>query len=95
MPVEKQQLYDEYPTDQLVTKDTPPTFLMHTDMDDKVDPRNSIRFYMALKAAGLSAELHIFKDGVHGVAIRNTKGLPVAIWTKLAEDWLRASKFLP
>lgn len=95
LPVEKQELYDEYPTDQLVTKDTPPTFLMHTDPDDKVDPRNSVRFYLAMKSFGLPAELHIFKDGKHGVAIRNAKGLPVAIWTKLAEDWLRASKFVP
>lgn len=94
-PPQKQELYDEYPTDQQVTKDTPPAFLMHTDVDNKVDPRNSVRFYMAMKAAGLPAELHIFKDGPHGVAIRNTKGLPVAIWTTLAEDWLRSSKFIP
>lgn len=87
-PLQKQELYDEYPTDQMVTKDTPPTFLMHTDEDNKVDPRNSVRFYLALKQAGLPAELHIFKDGKHGVAIRNTKGLPVAIWPRLCEDWM-------
>lgn len=93
-PPEKQALYDEYPTDQMVTKDTPPTFLMHTDEDNRVDPRNSVRFYMALKQAGLPAELHIFKDGPHGVAIRNAAGLPVAAWTGLCEAWLRTLKLL-
>ncbi len=88
LPPEKQALYDEYPTDRAVTRDTPPTFLMHTDEDDRVDPRNSVRFYLALKQAGLPAELHIFKDGKHGVAIRNSKGLPVQAWTGLCEAWL-------
>lgn len=91
LPVEKQAVYDDYPTDQQVTKETPPTFLMHTDPDNRVDSRNSVRFYMALKAVGVSAELHIFRDGLHGVAIRNTKGMPVAIWPKLAEEWFLAS----
>ena len=90
-PPQKQALYDEYPTDRQVTKDTPPAFLMHTDEDNRVDPRNSVRFYMALKEAGIPAELHIFRDGPHGVAIRNAKGLPVAAWTTLAEEWLIAS----
>jgi len=89
-PAEKQALYDEYPTDRQVTKDTPPAFLMHTDVDNRVDSRNSVRFYLALKEAGVPAELHIFKDGAHGVAIRNAKGLPVAAWTSLAEAWLGA-----
>ena len=64
---------------------------MHTEVDNRVDPRNSVRFYMALKEAGVPVELNIFKDGAHGVAIRNAKGLPVAAWTGLAEAWLAAS----
>jgi dipeptidyl aminopeptidase/acylaminoacyl peptidase len=91
LPPEKQALYDEYPSDRQVTKGTPPAFLMHTDEDKRVDPRNSVRMYMALKEAGVPAELHIFKDGPHGVAIRNANGLPVAAWTGLAEAWLAAS----
>ncbi len=94
-PAEKQALYDEYPTDKQITKDTAPTFIVATDNDDKVDSRNSTRFYNALKAAGVPAELHIFQDGKHGFAIRNATGYPVAIWTVLAENWLRANKFIP
>jgi acetyl esterase/lipase len=95
LPVEKQALYDEFPTDQLVDAQTPPTFLMHTDEDDKVDPRNSVRFYLALKNAGLPAELHIFKDGKHGVAIRKTTGLAVAVWPQLCAAWLGSIDVIP
>lgn len=94
-PVEKQALYDEYPTDQQVNSRTPPSFLVTANNDDKVDSRNSTRFYNALKAAGVPAELHIFQDGKHGFAIRNAKGYPVAIWTLLAEQWLRGNQIIP
>jgi acetyl esterase/lipase len=95
LPVEKQALYDRFPTDQQIHADTPPCFLMHTDNDARVNPLNSIRFYLALKAAGLPAELHIFQDGGHGVAIRRTEGYPVASWPRLCANWLQQQGFLP
>jgi acetyl esterase/lipase len=94
-PAEKQALYDEYPTDKQVTSDTPPTFLVTANNDDKVDARNSTRFYDALKAAGVPAELHIFQDGKHGFAIRNAAGYPVAIWPQLCESWFKANNIIP
>lgn len=94
-PVQKQALYDEYPTDKQVTADTPAAFLITAHNDDKVDARNSTRFYDALKAAGVPAELHIFQDGKHGFAIRNAVGYPIAIWPQLCESWLRANKIIP
>ena len=93
-PPQKQALYDEYPTDRLVDKNTAPTFLVTADNDNRVDPRNSTRFYDALKAAGVPAELHVFQDGKHGFAIRNAVGYPIAIWTQLCENWLRAGGWL-
>lgn len=94
-PAQKQALYDEYPTDKQVNADTPPAFLVTANNDDKVDARNSTRFYDALKAAGVPAELHIFQDGKHGFAIRNAVGYPIAIWPQLCESWLRANKIIP
>jgi acetyl esterase/lipase len=94
-PAEKQAVYDEYPTDKQVTKDTAPAFIVSANNDDKVDSRNSTRFYDALKAAGVPAELHIFQGGKHGFAIRNAKGYPIEIWTLLAENWLRSNKIIP
>lgn len=89
-PPEKQALYDEYPTDRQVNRDTAPTFLVTASDDNKVDARNSTRFYDALVTAGVPAELHIFKDGKHGFAIRNAVGYPIAIWTTLAADWMKS-----
>jgi acetyl esterase/lipase len=93
-PVEKQALYDEYPTSEQVTKETPIAFMVAADNDDKVDARNSTRFYDALKKNGVAAELHIFQEGKHGFALRNAQGT-VAIWPQLCENWLKSNKIIP
>ncbi len=87
-PAEKQALYDTYPIDRQVGADTPPAFLVATDDDRRVDALNSVRVYMAMRRAGVPCELHIFKDGGHGFAIRETAGKPVSAWTGLCEAWL-------
>jgi acetyl esterase/lipase len=76
-----------------VTKDTPPTFLFHTNADTVVPPENSVAYYLALRKAGVPAELHIFKDGPHGVGLAlNDPAL--SEWPKTLANWLRASGFL-
>jgi acetyl esterase/lipase len=56
-------------TDRQVTAKTPPTFLFHTNEDAGVPPQNSIAFYLALKNAGVPAELHIYEKGPHGYGL--------------------------
>lgn len=46
-------------TDKHVTSQTPPTFLMHANDDTAVYPESSIQYYLALRAAGVPAEMHI------------------------------------
>lgn len=41
-------------------------------------------FYLGMKKAKLPAELHICRHGLHGVAIRDTGGPPVADWPRAA-----------
>lgn len=73
----EQKLVDLYSNEKQVTKDTPPTFIFHTDEDKAVLPENAIRFYLALKKAGVPAEMHIYEKGPHGVGLaRDPK------WTK-------------
>jgi acetyl esterase/lipase len=79
---------NEYSLDGHVRQDTPPTFLLHADDDPSVITENSIRFYRALKANKVPAELHIFRKGEHGFGLRFTKGLPVAIWPDLYTSWV-------
>ncbi len=59
-----------------VKSDTPPTFLFHTLEDTAVPVENSVRYYMALRAAKVPAEMHLFEKGRHGVGL--AKGLPGA-----------------
>ena len=71
-----------------VTKDTPPTFLFHTNADTAVPAENSVHYYLALRKAGVAAEMHIFEKGPHGVGLANDDAA-LAEWSKLMANWLR------
>lgn len=69
-----------------VTKDTPPAFLVHAD-DDRVPSERSVAFYLALKKAGVPAELHIFAKGGHGYGV-NDNHLPISGWPQRCAEWM-------
>jgi acetyl esterase/lipase len=75
--------------EQAVTKQTPPTFLFHTNSDTAVPAENSVYYYLALRKAGVPAELHIFENGPHGVGLANND-TALSEWSKLLANWLRA-----
>jgi acetyl esterase/lipase len=70
-----------------VTAQTPPAFLFHTNQDDGVPAENSVLFYMALRKAGVPAELHIYERGPHGVGLAPTDAV-LATWAARLKDWL-------
>ncbi len=70
-----------------VTKDTPPAFVVQAE-DDPVHVENALQYFMALKKAGVPAELHVYAKGGHGYGLRRTE-LPVTGWPALAEIWLK------
>ncbi|MDB5313785.1 MAG: axeA1 2 [Gemmataceae bacterium] len=93
-PKADHQLVDELSNEKQVTKNTPPTFIFHTSADTAVVPENAVRFYVALKKAGVPAELHIYEKGRHGVGLgRDPKWtggeLSVATWPDRLTDWLK------
>ena len=51
---------------------TPPTFIYHTNADTTVPVENAVAYYLALRKAGVPAEMHIFKDGRHGSGLGQT-----------------------
>ena len=55
-----QALLDAYSNEKRVTSDTPPAFIMANSDDGLVPCENSIRYYKALRANGVSAALHIY-----------------------------------
>jgi len=80
-------------TDTRVTKDTPPTFLFHTNADTTVPVENSVYYFLALRKAGVPAEMHIFKDGPHGVGMPMNDTV-LSEWPKVLANWMRASGVL-
>ncbi|MEC5388033.1 alpha/beta hydrolase [Uliginosibacterium sp. H3] len=87
-------LLKAHSSDECVDAATPETFILLPDDDAAVPPENSIRYYLALRKAGVKAELHVFRDGGHGFGIRLATG-PVSAWTRLCENWLRQNRWLP
>jgi acetyl esterase/lipase len=74
--------------ERVVTSDTPPTFLFHTNADTVVPAENSVHYYLALRKAGVAAEMHIFEKGAHGVGLANDDAA-LSEWSKLMANWLR------
>ena len=71
-----------------VTAQTPPTFLFSTSGDTGVPAENSVLFYLALRKAGVPAELHIFEKGPHGVGLAGGDAA-LSEWPKLLGNWFR------
>jgi acetyl esterase/lipase len=84
-----------------VTKDTPPTFLAHTNEDNGVPAENSLLFALSLRKAGVPVELHLFEKGPHGLGLgTGWKGHNLnpdeafQEWPKLCATWLKRHGFL-
>lgn len=71
-----------------VTPQTPPAFLFHTDGDKGVPPENSVLFYLALRKAGVPAEMHIYERGNHGLGLAQ-KDPVLSTWPDRLADWLK------
>jgi acetyl esterase/lipase len=77
-----------------VTSQTPTTFLAQATDDPVDDVRNSWAYYLELKKAGVSVEMHLFAHGGHGFGLRRTEN-PATEWPKLAEAWLGTIGMIP
>lgn len=72
-----------------VTAQTPPAFIYHTTADATVPVENAVAYYLALRKAGVPAELHVFKNGAHGSGL-GQQDPALAEWPRLLANWLRA-----
>ncbi|MDF7808540.1 alpha/beta hydrolase [Pontiellaceae bacterium B12219] len=82
----------ELSDDILVNSATPPAFLVQTK-DDKKYYRSTLAYLVALDAAGVEVEAHLFAKGGHGYGMRPSDH-PVSQWPRLCEAWMREMKFL-
>lgn len=54
----------------------------------------SLVYYIALKDAGVPAEMHLYAQGGHAFGLRRTK-FPITEWPHLVEVWLRSIGMIP
>lgn len=87
-------LVERFSNEKQVTDLTPPTFLFHTTEDRGVPPENSVHFYLALRRAGVPAELHIYEKGRHGVGLGGKDPI-LSTWPGRCRDWMVTRGLLP
>lgn len=81
-----------YSNEDQVSEETPPCFLWHTGEDKGVPVENSLQFYLSCKKNGVSAALHVFDKGRHGIGL--AKGFKGAdAWPELCIDWIGEEGF--
>jgi acetyl esterase/lipase len=84
---------DELAPGVRVPKDAPPMFLVHGGADPISDPEGSVLLYLALKRAGVPAELHVYAGATHDFGVRRS-GRPCSTWTDSCAAWMRQQGFL-
>jgi acetyl esterase/lipase len=86
--------YPAIPAGLAVTEATPKTFLVAADDDPLVNPaENAGRFFAALRAVKVPAELHVYSSGGHGFGIQKT-GKTSAAWPGALVAWLKEAQLL-
>jgi acetyl esterase/lipase len=97
----RDQLIGKHPTrDQInyfsnelqITKETPPTFLVHASDDNVVKVENSIVFYQNLIKHSVAAELHIYQQGGHGFGLNNKTTSDS--WMDRCKNWMSANSWM-
>lgn len=73
---------------------TPPVFLVHGSDDIISPPETSVVMYLALKRAGIPAELHVYANTTHDFGVRPSDR-PFGQWTNACVRWLGDLGFLP
>ena len=81
-----------YSNELHVTKDTPPTFIVHAVADPGVPFENSLLFADALRKAHVPFELHLYEQGPHGFGLAPNNPV-LATWTELCANWLSVHGF--
>jgi acetyl esterase/lipase len=84
---------DEIAAGLRIPAGTPPIFLAHGGDDIISPPEHSVLMYLALKKAGVPAELHIYATAAHDFGVRASHH-PCSTWTQACTTWLQYQGFL-
>ena len=87
------KIREKFSIQKCIKKGLSPVFLWHTTTDQAVDVENSLMVVEACHNSEVSAELHVFPIGWHGMG--EAKDYPhINQWTTLCENWLKLNKFI-
>lgn len=81
------------PAKLALLKSFPPEFLLCASNDSNAVVEFTPAFFVALKKAGVPAELHVFNEGGHGFGVRQWP-LSIGNWPNLFVGWLNDRGFL-
>ncbi|MFC4220547.1 alpha/beta hydrolase [Flagellimonas marina] len=81
------EMSDRFSANKNVTKDTPPTFLLHAQDDEGVPVENSILMFSALKKENVPVTMHIYPKGGHGFSLA-LQDKRLNNWMTLLYEWL-------
>lgn len=84
---------DELAPGLSVPAGTPPVFLVHGNDDIISPPEHSVVMYLALKRAGIPAELHVYANTTHDFGVRPSVR-PFGQWTDACARWMKDLGFL-
>ncbi len=84
-----QEMVDRFSNEKNVSRETPPTFLLHATDDEGVPVENSLLFYRALNEKGVSATLVVYPKGGHGFSLA-LKDPFLRGWSGQMVEWIRS-----
>ncbi|ALJ04969.1 esterase [Pseudalgibacter alginicilyticus] len=83
-----EKLVEKFSNELHVSKNTPPTFIVHSGDDELVPVENSLNFYNALRSNNVKTEMHIYPYGGHGFSLAIGKDY-LQTWPDRLYDWLK------
>jgi len=87
-------IYPAIPKEMALVKDMPPAFLACGENDRQNISQGLPELYLAMKKAGMSAELHVYAGTGHGFGFRPARSGAVTGWQMRFLEWLEGRGFL-
>jgi acetyl esterase/lipase len=87
-------IYPGLPRDLKPVKEMPPAFLVCGEDDRPNISQGLAELYLAMKRAGMSAELHIYTKTGHGFGMRDSNTGAIAGWIDRFLEWMDARGLL-
>jgi beta-galactosidase len=81
-------IYPGIPAEYQPTKDTPPALLLAGADDEPRISQGLANVYLALRQAGVPAEMHLYDGAGHGFGMRTRNHGPVTEWPQRLLDWM-------